>query len=163
MAGSQNSIPLDFQVTMTSMTCNLGSYWLSHQKHVRSTHVNHDFVGVSVSFWQAGLPQNCDCSHQMLLCMMYCFLHSSWTPFLANLKFMAFMSNKLIKFPWVSYFKDRTTFHMFFFGGAEKSSFPLQGAANPIMPACGDGVANVRMWPKRWELFTTPNGKLRPY
>ena len=116
MAGSQNSIPLDFQVPMTWMTCNLGSYWLSHQKHVRSTHVNHDFVGFSVSFWQAGLPQNCDCSHQMLLCMKYCFLHSSWTPFLVNMKFMAFMLNKLIKFPWVSYFKNRTTFHYFFWG-----------------------------------------------
>lgn len=42
--------------------------------------------------------------------------------------------------------KNRTTFHMFFFGGGlKKSSLPLQGAANPIMPACGDGVANVRM------------------
>ena len=43
------------------------------------------------------------------------------------MKFMAFMSNKLIKFPLVSYFKNRTTFHMFFFGGRNFLCFKKTG------------------------------------
>ena len=38
---------------------------------------------------------------------------------------------------------------MFFVGEVKNHRFPPQGAANPIMPACGDGVANVRIFSEK--------------